>query len=161
MSTRYVWSKSNIAPQIGATYSGGNTIFSYRNNSAPYIYYSSIASPSGSDIVLSGSIGHEYVNPGQALPDWPLNWSGPGYLYILDSSSQKVPSKGLFYLPGVGQKLERSGGSVGSSLNVRSGETVYMYTGYAAGTAVGTVSNASSSTYPPQYYAPKFARIWP
>lgn len=143
MSTRYVWEKSNYELINAGTITSTDVILSWdEDNTSPTIYYSKKAEKSGNQIVLAGTIKNEKIT--KAGPDeYPSDFSGSGYAYIT-LYGNKYPEQGLYY----GTLLFRRYG-VGPWVSLSPTRyTLTHYSGYGKTSKIGTVSNASSSTYP-------------
>ena len=154
MSTRYVWGKYNYELINAGTITSTDVILSWdEDNTSPTIYYSKEAEKSGNQIVLAGTIKNEKIT--KAGPDeYPSDFSGSGYAYIT-LYGNKYPEQGLYY----GTLLFRRYG-VGPWVSLSPTRyTLTHYSGYGKTSKIGTVSNASSSTYPRHNYKGQITSI--
>lgn len=143
MSNRYVWEQSAITPHSGETYSGianlGNpNVGTYK----PLIVrFSNRIAPSGNstEITLTGTINTERL-----YETYNVRISAGYYFYAYTTDGYRFPSAGVCYVASNALLSVRTGGNQ----FYLDGGSIRELDQYAKGTLVGTVSNASSSTYP-------------
>lgn len=151
MSNRYVWGKYTY--EIAKETESGGFLFSARAYSTnPTCYYSASLQVSGNSIALAGdasSVNWSTVtttgSSGQLIANTPT------YFYV-EREGTRYPTTGLYFasptLTYVSEIYSYSGVSY-FNFYVKSGTTLQLCSGPVQGSTVGSVSNASPSTYPP------------
>lgn len=151
MSLRYVWNYRSATPHESGTISAVDFLFTFPRSSG-----TEIISYSGDDSWLtndsSGNI--TIANPTKEICDPMSGYGGyDGFVYWFEVGSNRAPSTGVFRSHG-GDWMSFGDGDYpnneydGWYAQITRG-SVSIYDKWTMGSDVSSISNASSSTYPP------------
>ena len=150
MSTRYVWQRDNFQINSSIVTNPSQAVANRYGD----VYYSAAIEYGDNGEIQLYSPTRDSFNSG--------TYYSPGisnvYFYVMTDSGERMPSQGVYFTSGQMTLHYRAGGSAGYIISANG--TYPHYISYSQSRA-GNVSNAASSTYPPQNYASKSARMCP
>lgn len=156
MSTRYVWGRYDYALDLERTINAPSSLGEMTVEAMDVYLSSQIAVGTGNTV--------ELLNPSVDSHPWGIRnvqVSAGQYFYVEvhDGYRTRIPSSGIYYAAN-GCTLNFDDRGTKWYLRLTRGQ-LQLYIYYTRGTKVGTISNASSSTYPPRDNCVLSYRYWP